>query len=159
MHVPSGAGRDFWLGTKANAKVLLCYKNCLTSLRGLPVQALSLIFLPFQIPTARRTFSDIISTLTSEITRTALSTIAPLQTNIKCATTRTPHFPAAARLERILWYADMSMMTWPSVWPILEQTRSQSPKYVKGNAARVLPSANRKYFLWARDRPEVGRGD
>ena len=158
MHVPSGAGRDFWLGTKANAKVL-CYKNCLTSLRGLPVQALSLIFLPFQIPTARRTFSDIISTLTSEITRTALSTIAPLQTNIKCATTRTPHFPAAARLERILWYADMSMMTWPSVWPILEQTRSQSPKYVKGNAARVHPSANRKYFLWARDRPEVGRGD
>ncbi|CUS10623.1 unnamed protein product [Tuber aestivum] len=35
-------------------------------------------------------------------TRAALSTIIPLQANLKCATTRTPHFLAAARLKRTL---------------------------------------------------------
>jgi len=151
MHVPAGTKHNISLGTqKQMPKVPLCYKNGLT----LPpwivgIGSASNIFLPkyphHSYPHIRNHSYR-------------FSTIAPLQTNKECVTTRTPYFPAAARLERILWYADMSMTTWPSVWPTLEQTRSQSPEYVGGNAAVVHPSVNRKYFLWARHRPGAGRG-
>ena len=152
MHVPAGTKHNISLGTKANAKVPLCYKNGLTLPPWIAsTSSISNIFSLFQIPT-----SFLLPHQTSLVT--AFPTIAPLQTNKECVTTRTPHFPAAVRLERILWYADMSMTTWPSVWPTLEQTRSQSPEYVGGNAAVVRPSVNRKYFLWARHRPGAGRG-